>query len=86
MACAGEAEGRARRGGMVVVDSVYDTPCFINHSVHRVQHMGESLVGWKRQALVDRLQRGRAMLTVRRPRPIVPTNLEIVIVGRDIAI
>ena len=26
MACAGEAEGRARRGGTVVVETVYDTP------------------------------------------------------------
>lgn len=49
MAWAGAADGRARSGGSVVVDSVYDTP-------------------------------------VSKPRLIVPTNLEMVIVGRDIMI
>ena len=50
--------------------------------------MGESLADWKKQAQGGpwRSSSGeREMLTVRRPRPIVPTNLDIVIVGRDIA-
>ena len=41
MACAGGADGRARSGGTVVVESVYETPCKCATSAYTISRQIE---------------------------------------------